>query len=346
MNGWVYEGFDVTYNMLGIDFNKIYYESETYLLGKKIVEEGLQKNVFYKKPDGSVWIDLTSDGLDEKLVLRADGTSVYITQDIGTADLRYGESHFSKLIFVVANEQDYHFKVLKLIMKKLGYDWADNLFHLAYAMVDLPSGKMKSREGTVVDADELMQEMIDEAEKITKELGKIVDFSSEEAQQLYKTIGLGALKYYILKVDPEKRMLFNPAESIDFNGNTGPFIQYTYARIRSVIRKALTVESVKDFSGYNVSNYNVMNGKEKELLKLLVNFPFVITEAAQRYSPAIVANYIFEASKLFNQFYHENPIVDSDNSETSKFRLQLSTLTARIVKSSMHLLGIDVPERM
>ncbi|MEO5572346.1 MAG: arginine--tRNA ligase [Bacteroidia bacterium] len=346
MNGWVYNGFDVTYKMIGVDFNKIYYESETYLLGKKIIEEGLQKNIFYKKPDNSVWIDLSSDGLDEKLVLRGDGTSVYITQDIGTADLRYSEYHFSKLIFVVANEQDYHFKVLKLIMKKLGYEWTDNLFHLAYAMVDLPSGKMKSREGTVVDADELMQEMTDEAEKITKELGKIEDFNSDEAQQLYKTIGLGALKYYILKVDPEKRMLFNPAESIDFNGNTGPFIQYTYARIRSVIRKAMTVENVKDFSGYNVSNYKAMNEKEKNLLKFLVNFPFIVSDAANRYSPAVVANYIFEVSKSFNHFYHEYPIVDSENKEASKFRLQLSSFTAQIIKIAMQLLGIDVPERM
>jgi arginyl-tRNA synthetase len=346
MNGWVYEGFDETYKLLGVDFNKIYYESETYLLGKKIVEDGLQKNIFFKKPDGSVWIDLTSDGLDEKLVLRADGTSVYITQDLGTANLRYRDYHFGKLIFVVGNEQEYHFKVLKLILKKLGYDWAENLYHLAYAMVDLPSGKMKSREGTVVDADELMKQMIDEAEKITKELGKIEDFSSEEAQQLYKTIGLGALKYFILKVDPEKRMLFNPAESIDFNGNTGPFIQYTYARIQSVIRKALTTDDIKNFSSYNVVNFPSMNAKEKELIKLLVNFPFVVAEAAERYSPALVANYVFEVSKSFNQFYHEYPIVDSEHTDVSKFRLQLSSLSARVIKSAMHLLGIDVPARM
>ncbi|HKR04053.1 MAG TPA: arginine--tRNA ligase [Bacteroidia bacterium] len=346
MNGWVYEGFDETYKLLGVDFNKIYYESETYLLGKKIIEEGLQKNIFYKKPDGSVWIDLTSDGLDEKLVLRADGTSVYITQDLGTAELRFSEFHFGKLIFVVGNEQEYHFKVLKLILKKLGYEWAENLFHLSYAMVDLPSGKMKSREGTVVDADELMKQMIDEAEKITKELGKIEDFDSAEAQQLYKTIGLGALKYFILKVDPEKRMLFNPAESIDFNGNTGPFIQYTYARIQSVIRKALATDDIKNFSSYSVISYAAMNGKEKELLKLLLNFPFIVEEAAQYYSPALAANYVFEVSKSFNQFYHEFPIVDKERSEISKFRLQLSSLSARVIKSSMHLLGIDVPERM
>src|SRR6185436_566610 len=329
MNGWVYEGFDETYKLLGVDFNKIYYESETYLLGKKIVEEGLQKNIFYKKPDGSVWIDLTSEGLDEKLVLRADGTSVYITQDLGTAHLRYSEYGFRKLIFVVGNEQEYHFKVLKMILKKLGYEWADNLFHLSYAMVDLPSGKMKSREGTVVDADELMKQMIDEAEKITKELGKIEDFDSAEAQQLYKTIGLGALKYFILKVDPEKRMLFNPAESIDFNGNTGPFIQYTYARIQSVIRKALTTDDFKSFTSYDVSKYSAMNAKEKELVKHLVNFPFIVAEAAERYSPALIANYVFEVSKSYNQFYHEFPIVDKEHAESSKFRLRLCSLSAR-----------------
>jgi arginyl-tRNA synthetase len=346
MNGWVYEGFDETYKLLGVDFDKIYYESDTYLLGKKIIEDGLKKNIFFKKPDGSVWIDLTSDGLDEKLVLRADGTSVYITQDLGTANLRYNDYHFGKLIFVVGNEQEYHFKVLKLILKKIGFDWTDYLHHLSYAMVDLPSGKMKSREGTVVDADELMKQMIDEAEKITKELGKIEDFDSDEAQQLYKTIGLGALKYFILKVDPEKRMLFNPAESIDFNGNTGPFIQYTYARIQSVIRKALKTNEIKNFTSYNVSSYSGMNEKEKELLKMLVNFPFVIDEAAQRLSPALIANYVFDISKSFNQFYHECPIVDAGNADASKFRLQLSLLAGQVIKTSMRLLGIDVPERM
>lgn len=346
MNGWVYEGFDVSYKMLGVDFDKIYYESETYLLGKKIVEEGLQKNIFFKKPDGSVWIDLTSDGLDEKLVLRADGTSVYITQDLGTAQLRHSEYNFSELIFVVGNEQEYHFKVLKLILKKLGYSWADHLYHLAYAMVDLPSGKMKSREGTVVDADDLIQEMIDEAEKKTKELGKIEDFETEEARHLYKTLGLGALKYFILKVDPEKRMLFNPADSIDFNGNTGPFIQYTYARIQSVIRKAQTIAGLKNFSSFNAARYNGMDKKEKELLKLLVNFPFVVSEAALRHSPAVVANYVFEVSKSFNQFYHEHPIVDRENTDTSSFRLQLAHLVAQVIKSATHLLGIEVPERM
>lgn len=346
MNGWVYEGFEVTYKMLGVDFDKIYYESETYLLGKKIVEEGITKKVFYKKPDGSVWIDLTDDGLDEKLVMRADGTSVYITQDLGTAAQRYEEYNFNKLIYVVGNEQEYHFRVLKLIMKKLGYAWAEHLYHLSYAMVDLPSGKMKSREGTVVDADDLVSEMINEAEKKTKELGKIEDFNSEEAKELYKTLGLGALKYFILKVDPEKRMLFNPEESIDLNGNTGPFIQYTYARIRSVIRKGLTVGETKDFSNYNVSSYKQVNAKEKDLAMLLVNFPFIVAEAAQRYSPAVVANYVFEVSKSFNQFYHEYPIVDIQHVETSVFRLQLSSLASGVIKNSMHLLGIDVPERM
>jgi arginyl-tRNA synthetase len=346
MNGWVYEGFDETYKLLGVDFDKIYYESDTYLLGKKIIDDGLKKNIFFKKPDGSVWIDLTDEGLDEKLVLRADGTSVYITQDIGTAHLRYAEFKFNKLIFVVGNEQDYHFKVLKLILKKLGYEWADHLFHLSYAMVDLPSGKMKSREGTVVDADELMKQMIDEAEKITKELGKVEDFYSPESLLLYKTIGLGALKYFILKVDPEKRMLFNPAESIDFNGNTGPFIQYTHARIKSVIRKAFATDLFKSFSSYSISDYTAMNGKEKDVLKLLLNFPFIIKEAAQRYSPALVANYVFEVSKSYNQFYHECPIVDLSHEEVSKFRLQLSSLTATVIKTSMHLLGIEVPDSM
>lgn len=346
MNGWVYEGFDITYKMLGVDFDKIYYESDTYLLGKKIVEDGLQKNVFIKKPDGSVRIDLTADGLDEKVVLRSDGTSVYITQDIGTAQLRFEDFHFSNMIYVVGNEQDYHFKVLKLILKRLNYEWSDRIYHLSYNMVDLPSGKMKSREGTVVDADDLVNEMISEAEKTTKALGKIEEFNSDEAKQLYKTIGLGALKYFILKVDPEKRMLFNPAESIDFNGNTGPFIQYTYARIRSVIRKAKTVTDLKDFENFKTGTYNTINDKEKILLKQLVNFSFVVEEAALRYSPAIIANYVFEVAKLFNQFYHENSIVNKEQITTSLFRLQLSSLTSIVVKNAMHLLGIDVPERM
>jgi len=346
MNGWVYKGFDVTYNMLGVDFDKTYYESKTYILGKDIVNEGLEKNVFYKKPDGSVWVDLTDEGLDHKLLLRGDGTSVYITQDLGTVKLRHSETHFSKMIYVVGNEQDYHFKVLRLALKKLGYTFWDDLFHLSYAMVDLPSGKMKSREGTVVDADELMNEMISEAKRITQELGKIDDFDSEEAKLLYKTIGLGALKYYILKVDPEKRMLFNPEESIDFNGHSGPFIQSTYVRCKSVMRKGVTVDSLKKFADYDPSQYSNADAKEKELLKAVLKYPDVLKEAAERYSPALIANYAYETAKLYNGFYHEHPVVDELNIETSLFRLRLTEQTARVIKIALALLGISVPERM
>ncbi len=346
MNGWVYKGFDVTYNMLGVDFDKTYYESKTYILGKDIVNEGLEKNVFYKKPDGSVWVDLTDEGLDHKLLLRGDGTSVYITQDLGTVKLRHSETHFSKMIYVVGNEQDYHFKVLRLALKKLGYTFWDDLFHLSYSMVDLPSGKMKSREGTVVDADELMNEMISEAKRITQELGKIDDFDSEEAKLLYKTIGLGALKYYILKVDPEKRMLFNPEESIDFNGHSGPFIQSTYVRCKSVMRKGVTVDSLKKFADYDPSQYSNADAKEKELLKAVLKYPDVLKEAAERYSPALIANYAYETAKLYNGFYHEHPVVDELNIETSLFRLKLTEQTARVIKIALALLGISVPERM
>jgi arginyl-tRNA synthetase len=346
MNAWVYEGFDVTYKMLGVDFDKFYYESNTYLLGKEIVEEGLAKGVFFRKEDNSVWVDLTDEGLDQKLLLRGDGTSVYITQDLGTAKQRYDETRFSRLIYVVGNEQDYHFKVLKLILKKLGYDWWKDLYHLSYNMVDLPSGKMKSREGTVVDADDLMLEMINEAEKITKELGKIDDFDSEEARHLYQMIGLGALKYFILKVDPEKRMLFNPEESIDFNGNTGPFIQYSYARIKSVLRKGVQYPEFKNYLNSNVAAYGQLEDKERELIKIILRYPYILGEAAERYSPAVMANYVYELAKSYNQFYHDCPIVDPAEIQTTNFRLNLCHMAAEVIKRSLALLGMNVPEKM
>ncbi len=346
MNGWVYEGFDVTYKNLGVDFDKIYYESETYLLGKKIVEDGLKKNVFHKKPDGSVRIDLTGDGLDEKVVLRSDGTAVYITQDIGTAKLRFDDYHFSKMIYVVGNEQDYHFKVLKLITKKLGYDWSEAIYHLSYGMVDLPSGKMKSREGTVVDADELLNDLFAESERITKELGKIDDFDSEEARHLYHTIGLGALKYFLLRVDPEKRMMFNPAESIDFNGDTGPFIQYTYARIQSVLRKARKADSFIDYENNLFSSQYPLNQEERDLLIHLLQFPYVVHEAAEKLSPALITHFAFASARLYNHFYHHHSIVDRENLSASIFRLKLSAFTGNVIHSALHLLGIHAPERM
>lgn len=346
MNAWVYDGFAVTYKNLGVDFDKTYYESETYLLGKKIVETGLTRQVFQKKPDGSVRIDLTADGLDEKVVLRSDGTAVYITQDIGTALLRFDDYHFSKMIYVVGNEQEYHFKVLKLITKKLGYDWADALHHLSYGMVDLPSGKMKSREGTVVDADELLDELFSESERITKELGKIDDFESNEAKKLYRTIGLGALKYFLLRVDPEKRMMFNPAESIDFNGDTGPFIQYTYARIRSVLRKAAKTDVLKIFESEKPDLKYPLNKEERELMIHLLQFSEIVQEAAQRLSPALIAHYVFAAARLYNHFYHHHSIADSENLNASIFRLKLSAFTGNTIRSALHLLGIQAPERM
>ncbi|MBK7888079.1 MAG: arginine--tRNA ligase [Bacteroidetes bacterium] len=346
MNEWVYAGFNASYKQLGVDFDKFYYESEMYLVGKELVLEGLKKGVFFQKPDGSVWVDLTDEGLDQKLLLRSDGTSVYITQDIGTSKKRFDETGFSRLIYVVGNEQDYHFKVLKLVIKKLGYEWWDRLYHLSYNMVDLPQGKMKSREGTVVDADDLMKEMIDEAGNITRELGKISDFESEEATALYNMIGMGALKYFILKVDPEKRMLFNPAESIDFNGNTGPFIQYTYARIKSVLRKGENYHELKDFLSSSPGNYSGMNEKEKVLIKWMLKYPFVLGEAAERLSPAVIANYVYELAKIYNQFYHEYPIVDPVEIETSKFRMHLSMKCAGLIQRNLKLLGIEVPERM
>ncbi|MFI5164076.1 MAG: arginine--tRNA ligase [Bacteroidia bacterium] len=342
MNGWVYDGFAQTYKELGIEFEKTYYESETYLLGKEIVEEGLKKNVFKKKEDGSVWIDLTADRLDEKLLLRSDGTSVYMTQDLGTAIKRQEEFNFNRLVYVVGNEQDYHFKVLFLILKKLGYEWAKDLFHLSYGMVDLPSGKMKSREGTVVDADELMDEMVNTARETTKALGKTEGMSEIEAENLYHSIGLGALKYFILKVDPKKRMLFDPKESIDFNGNTGPFIQYTYARIKSVLRKAEENQPL----AINHQPLSALNKKEKEVIKLLHDFPRVISESAETYNPGHIANYVYELAKEYNQFYHENPILKAEKEEEKKFRLALSEKTAEAIKTSLKLLGINAPERM
>ena len=339
MNEWVYDGFATTYKNLGVDLDAYYNESNTYLLGKDVVEQGLSSGVFYKKEDGSVWIDLTEDGLDEKLVLRSDGTSVYMTQDIGTAIQRVKDfSDVGGMVYTVGNEQDYHFKVLFLILKKLGFDWAQNLFHLSYGMVDLPSGKMKSREGTVVDADDLMNEMAQTAQEISEELGKLDSFSEEEKAKLYKTIGLGALKYYILKVDPKKRILFNPEESVDFAGNTGPFIQYTYARIQSIIRKA-------DFN-FSQPMAISLHEKEKELLKQLALYPEVIQNAAENFSPALLANYTYDLVREYNSFYQAVPILGSDNLEEKIFRVQLSKKVADVIESAFKLLGIDVPERM
>ena len=339
MNGWVYEGFDKTYASLGVDFDKLYYESNTYLLGKEVIKEGLSKDVFFQKEDGSIWCDLTNDGLDEKIVQRSDGTAVYMTQDIGTAIQRVKDyPEITGMIYTVGNEQDYHFKVLFLILKKLGYQWAENLFHLSYGMVDLPSGKMKSREGTVVDADDLISDMAQTAKKISEELGKIDDFSEEEKEGLYKTIGLGALKYYILKVDPKKRILFNPEESVDFQGNTGPFIQYTYARIQSILRKAETQTEL--------SNLLELHPKEKELVKQLQLFPEAIQQAGVQYSPALIANYTYELVKSFNSFYQNVSILGTDNNEEKSFRIQLSKAVSDVIKTSFGLLGIEVPERM
>ncbi|HXI00810.1 MAG TPA: arginine--tRNA ligase [Sphingobacteriaceae bacterium] len=339
MNSWVYEGFNSTYKVLGVDFKKFYYESGTYLLGKNIIDEGLEIGVFFKKDDCSVWIDLTDDGLDEKLVLRADGTSVYITQDLGTAQLKYDDFKMAESIYVVGNEQDYHFKVLFLILEKLGKSWAKGLYHLSYGMVDLPSGKMKSREGTVVDADDIIQEMVDTARERTEELGKVEGFSEAEKKELYQMIGMGALKYFLLKVEPKKRLLFDPNESIDFQGNTGPFIQYTHARIRSVLIKAQYAEEIKSFS-VNLGN------TERDLIVLLSNYPAIIESAAKEYSPAHIANYVYDVAKMFNKFYHEENILKTEDEEVKLFRLQLSNATAGVIKTGMKLLGIVVPERM
>ena len=342
MNGWVYEGFEVTYKNLGVDFDSYYYESETYLLGKEFVAEGLKTGVFTKKEDGSVWCDLTDDGLDEKIVLRSDGTAVYMTQDIGTAIQRIKDyPDAGGMVYTVGNEQDYHFKVLFLILKKLGFEWAKNLFHLSYGMVDLPSGKMKSREGTVVDADDLLVEMSTTAKEISESLGKLEGYSETEKRELYNMIGLGALKYYILKVDPKKRILFDPKESIDFQGNTGPFIQYTYARIQSILRKA-------DFD-YSVILNTVeksLHEKEKELIKQIQLFPEVIQHAAEQHSPALVANYTYDLVKEFNSFYQNVSILGASSKTEKVFRVQLSKVVANTIKTAFGMLGIQVPERM
>jgi arginyl-tRNA synthetase len=341
MNGWVYEGFAVTYKNLGVDFDKYYYESNTYLLGKDTVDEGLEKGVFFKKEDGSVWIDLTDDGLDQKLVLRADGTSVYITQDLGTAQMKYDDFSMDESIYVVGNEQDYHFKVLFLILDKLGKSWAKGLYHLSYGMVDLPSGKMKSREGTVVDADDLIAEMVATAKQKTEALGKVDNFSEEEKESLYYKIGMGALKYFLLKVEPKKRLLFDPAESIDFQGNTGPFIQYTHARIKSLLSKAGFTTGVK------VDNQIELSATELEMIILLAKYPSEIAAAAKTFSPASLANYIYEVAKMFNKFYHEiPPIVKEEDEQMKQHRLNLSWVTANVLKEGMRILGIEVPERM
>ena len=342
MNGWVYDGFAVSYKKLGVDFDKMYYESNTYLLGKEVVQEGLAKNVFYKKENGSVAIDLTEDKLDEKIVLRSDGTSVYITQDMGTAIERFKEfPAISQMIYTVGNEQDYHFKVLFKILEKLGYTWAKECYHLSYGMVELPEGKMKSREGTVVDADDLMDGMVATAKETTEELGKVEGFTQEELETLYQTIGMGALKYFILKVDPKKKMLFDPKESIDFNGHTGPFIQYTHARIKSILRK---------FEGKAneivIAHDIILHDKEKELIKLQYDFPKILEESANTYNPAVVANYIYELTKLFNQFYNECPVLKEENNTIKEFRISLIDKTSEIIKNGMLCLGIDVPERM
>ena len=340
MNRWVYAGFAETYKKLGVDFEKFYYESDTYILGKDIIEEGLEKDVFFKKSDGSVWIDLTADGLDEKLVLRSDGTSVYMTQDLGTAQLKYDDFKMDESIYVVGNEQDYHFKVLFLILQKLGKTWAKGLFHLSYGMVDLPSGKMKSREGTVVDADDLINEMVNTAKGRTEELGKVEGFSDQEKQDLYQMIGLGALKYFLLKVEPKKRLLFDPNESIDFQGNTGPFIQYTHARIQSVISKRGSKKN--PLEKYN----SELKDAERDLLVILNKYPEVITVAAKEHSPALIANYVFELAKIFNKFYHEEPILKAEDEAVRQFRIELSAATASVIKKSMSLLGISVPDKM
>ncbi|MGE8554817.1 MAG: arginine--tRNA ligase [Chryseobacterium jejuense] len=338
MNSWVYKGFNETYKRLGVDFDQVQYESNTYILGKDLIQAGLDKGVLYQKEDGSVWCDLTDEGLDQKLLLRSDGTSVYMTQDLGTAVERFKDNNIQKLIYTVGNEQDYHFQVLFKILKKLGYEWADQLFHLSYGMVELPEGKMKSREGTVVDADDLMQEMYETAKSKAQELGKLETLSEEDKEVSYETVGLGALKYFMLKVDPKKKMLFNPAESIDFNGNTGPFIQYTYARIQSLLTKA-------EF-GYKETADIVLNQFEKELIMQLANFKTVVAKSAETLSPALVANYVYDLVKSYNSFYQNNPILNQDDENMKQFRLNISDLTAKTIKKSLELLGIGTVNRM
>ena len=341
MNGWVYEGFDVTYKALGVDFDKVYYESETYLLGKSLVQDGLDKGVFFRKEDNSVWIDLEADGLDQKLLLRGDGTSVYMTQDLGTALSRFEENKLDDMIYVVGNEQNYHFQVLKLVLKKLGYEWSDNIYHLSYGMVELPEGKMKSREGTVVDADDLIADMVETAREMSNELGKLDGCSHEEADAVCSMVGLGALKYFILKVDPKKTMLFDPRESIDFNGNTGPFIQYTHARICSILRKA--EEAGIDYKNATIGE---LLPAEIELIKSLNEFPAVVASAGENFAPSVIAAYAYDLAKSFNGYYHDHSILREENAEIRQMRVKLAVEVARVINRSMKLLGIEVPQRM
>lgn len=341
MNGWAYEGFDQTYKRMGVWFDKFYYESDTYLLGKDIIEEGLAKGVFFRKPDGSVWADLTADGLDEKLVLRSDGTSVYITQDLGTADLKYGDYGMNKSLYVVATEQDYHFQVLFLILKKLGRTYADGLYHLSYGMVDLPTGRMKSREGTVVDADDLMDEMVQTARERTQELGKIEEYSADFANNLYEMLGLGALKYFLLKVDPKKRMVFNPEESIDFQGHTASYIQYSYARTSAILRKAKADNLSPDWS-----DLSILHETEKDLIALLATYPNRVKDAGDQYTPAVLAQFAYDLSRAYSRFFTEVSIFSADTEVQKRFRVALTAQTARMIRKSMALLGIGVPERM
>lgn len=342
MNGWVYNGFDETYRRMGVAFDKIYYESQTYLLGKSKVEEGLEKGIFYRREDGSVWADLSQDGLDEKLLIRQDGTSVYMTQDIGTASIRFKEYPIDKMIYVVGNEQNYHFQVLSILLDRLGFKWGKELVHFSYGMVELPNGKMKSREGTVVDADDLMDEMVKTAGDMSKDRAIAIDASEEEKKEIARIVGLGALKYFILKVDPRKNMLFNPAESIDFNGNTGPFIQYTYARIRSLLRKA----TEQGLEAREADESVVLNEKETQLVQLLSTFPSVVEQAGCEYSPSLIANYAYEVAKTFNGFYHDFSILKEENLKVKNMRLVLARSTAKIIRTSLSLLGMEVPERM
>ena len=344
MNGWVYDGFNATYKNIGVDFDKFYYESNTYLLGKDLVNEGLKQGALFKKDDGSVWIDLIADGLDQKLLLRSDGTSVYMTQDLGTAELKFKEFGCEKSIYVVGNEQDYHFKVLKLVLEKLNKPYAAGVYHLSYGMVDLPSGKMKSREGTVVDADDLVQEMVETAAEHTKELGKIEGFTVLEATALYKKLGLGALKYFLLKVDPKKRMLFDPLESVQFQGNTGPFIQYTYARISSILRKASQMNI--DTTTLDISKVSLLHITERETIHLIQDFPNKIIEAANVYAPSIIAQYVYDVAKQYNRFYTEVSIFNEENEDLLAFRIAFSQVVAQVIFKSMNLLGIEVPEKM
>jgi arginyl-tRNA synthetase len=342
MNGWVYEGFALTYRRIGSDFDRMYYESETYLPGKKFVEEGIGQGVFHKKEDGSVWIDLTDEGLDEKLVLRKDGTSVYITQDLGLAEQKYNDFHYDQSIYVIADEQNYHMKVLELILKKLGKPYADGIYHLSYGMVELPTGRMKSREGTVVDADELVDEMVEVARLKTEELGKVKDFTGPELQELYDVLALGALKFYLLRVDPKKRMIFNPEESIDFHGFTGPFVQYTYARIRSILRKA----GSEGMTGKGVKGETGLSLLEKNLVVSLERFPAIVEEACLEHNPSVIAIYVYNVAKTFNSFYTIHSVLSAESGEKKALRLKMCAMTANVIRNAMEMLGIRVPERM